>query len=781
MVVKTLKEKALAGVAVQPPVEQEKQMGLSVTRVITVLTCILLGLVLPRGNIYGVSAPFGVSLVSAVDGVGALLVYIATLVGYLLTGEVTMPLRYMAAVAVAGAVHWTCGVLPRVRHHKVFAPLLACGTTWVSGFLMGEAGGFLGVLLTLAEGFAAGGFAYFFKESFSYLVKARRRTAMTVPEQTGFILMGAATLLAVFPLEYYYISFARIAASILILMFARAGREQSGAAAGTVLGVALLLAVPDCAYVALGFALGGLLAGVFSRYGRFAAAGVYLISNVLLCLTTAADLRAAACMYETVAACIVFTLLPHRLDKLLRRFLVNGQTVPAVEGLRRSITMKLEVAATAMQEVAGTVDAVSEKLAHYGAPEIHMVYTRVQDTVCKYCSLRTVCWDKEMQDTQQALQALTPILKTNGRVRVDDFTGAFTRTCRRPQEVAQEINREYERFLERQGAWERLSEVRGVVTAQFKDTGDLLSEIGERFHGEQRVDTETASRVVALCEDFGMPVTEAVCLVNRDDRLLVEILAEDVGVCVDGGRWFREMEICCGRNFDRPAVLEMQGMVRITLTERPRFRVAVGVAQHTCTGEKLIGDVYEQYQDGGEAVFILSDGMGSGGRAAVDGVLAAGICARLFRAGFQPDTVLRTVNTALMAKSGDESLTTLDVMRLDLFTGRVRLYKAGAVTSLLKSGGRVSRMEAPSLPVGILRDTGFEKVEDTLKAGDMLLLMSDGMLADGVAWIEEYLKDSDLSAERMAQALLETALSKQRDSARIDDMTVAVIHVKEAV
>lgn len=776
-----LKEKVLAGVGVEMSAEKEKHTGLGTARIVTVLCFVLLGLVLPRGNIYGVTAPFGVSLVASVDGVGSMLVYIAALVGYLLTGELSMPLRYMAAVAVAGAVHWTCGVLPNVRHHKLFAPLLACGATWASGFLMGGAGSFLGVLLTLAEGIAAGGFAYFFKEAFSFLVKVRRRTGMTLPEQTGFVLIGAATLLAVFPLEYYYISFGRLAASILILLFARAGREQSGAAAGTVLGVAWMLAMPDRPYAAVGFAFGGLLAGVFSRYGRFAVAGVYLIANVLLCLTAVADLSAAACIYETVAACIVFTLLPRSLDKLLRRFLMSGQHLPAVEGLRRSMTMKLDVAATAMHQVAGTVDAVSEKLARYGAPEIGAVYRRVEDAVCRHCSLHTVCWDKQSEETLHTLQLLTPVLREKGKVHTDDFAGTFTRTCRRPHDIAQEINREYDRFLEKESAWERIREVRSVVTAQFKDTGDLLCEIGERFHGEQRVDTETANRVVALCEDFGMPVEEAVCLLSRDDRLTVEILAEDVGVCVDGGRWFREMEICCGREFARPAVLEMQGKVKITLTEKPQYRVSVGVAQHTCTGEKLIGDVCEQYEDGGRAVFILSDGMGSGGRAAVDGALAAGICAKLLRAGFAPDTVLKTVNTALLAKSGDETLTTLDIMETDLFTGKVTLYKAGAVTSLLKSGGRVSRMEAPSLPVGILRDTGFETVRDTLKAGDTLVMMSDGMLADGVAWIEEYLKSTNAPPEKAAQQLLENALAKQKDAVRIDDMTVAVICVKEAV
>ena len=272
-----------------------------------------------------------------------------------------------------------------------------------------------------------------------------------------------------------------------------------------------------------------------------------------------------------------------------------------------------------------------------------------------------------------------------------------------------------------------------------------------------------------------MPVEEAVCSLDHRGRMTVEILAQDVAVCLDGGRWFREMETCCGREFDKPDVLEMQGMVKITMIERPRFKAEFGLAQQTCVGEKLSGDVCERYTDGGKFTCILSDGMGSGGRAAVDGTMAAGITARLLRAGLAPDTVLKLVNTALLAKSGDESLTTLDVLEVDLFTGGVCVYKAGAAPSVLKCDGRISRIDMPSLPVGILQEVGFAVYKDALRDEDMVLLMSDGMLFDGLSWIEEFLRDSQGTAEQLANGLLQEAVSRCQDKTQADDMTVAVV------
>ena len=57
--------------------------------------------------------------------------------------------------------------------------------------------------------------------------------------------------------------------------------------------------------------------------------------------------------------------------------------------------------------------------------------------------------------------------------------------------------------------------------------------------------------------------------------------------------------------------------------------------------------------------------------------------------------------------------------------------------------GRVSRIEKSSLPVGILRDIHFERSTDTLTDGDILLLLSDGEVSEGVAWVEEALRDYD--------------------------------------
>ena len=157
--------------------------------------------------------------------------------------------------------------------------------------------------------------------------------------------------------------------------------------------------------------------------------------------------------------------------------------------------------------------------------------------------------------------------------------------------------------------------------------------------------------------------------------------------------------------------------------------------------------------------------MGSGGRASVDSAMTAGLATRLWKAGFGYESSLRMINTALVAKSEDESLATLDLLETNLYNGEITMIKAGAGVSLLYSNGRVSYFAEPSLPLGILRELSVSRVTDRLVDGDVLLIMSDGVSNEGVEWIEDLLnvfeKDRHMSLDELAETIAAQARERQ--------------------
>ncbi len=171
---------------------------------------------------------------------------------------------------------------------------------------------------------------------------------------------------------------------------------------------------------------------------------------------------------------------------------------------------------------------------------------------------------------------------------------------------------------------------------------------------------------------------------------------------------------------------------------------------------------------------IVSDGMGKGGRAAVDGTMASGLMARLLKAGFEPESALKIVNSAMLYKSTDESLATVDVTILDLFGGTADFYKAGAPATLLRKNGKAGIAEGATLPAGILQGVEFDHTVTTLSRGDIVVMMSDGAQNDGTDWIGVELEVwHHGGAKDLAEHLADYARRRCSDQNQ-DDITVAV-------
>jgi len=169
---------------------------------------------------------------------------------------------------------------------------------------------------------------------------------------------------------------------------------------------------------------------------------------------------------------------------------------------------------------------------------------------------------------------------------------------------------------------------------------------------------------------------------------------------------------------------------------------------------------------------VLSDGMGTGGRAAVDGAMASGLIGRLIKAGFGYDCSLRILNSSMLFKSTDESLATVDISVIDLFSGKTELLKAGAAPTLVRRSGRTGKAQSSSLPVGILRDIGFDKATIRLKKGDILLMLSDGAVSEGTEWICAELEAwGEGDAKELSEHIAMCAKRRREDNHE-DDITV---------
>ena len=172
---------------------------------------------------------------------------------------------------------------------------------------------------------------------------------------------------------------------------------------------------------------------------------------------------------------------------------------------------------------------------------------------------------------------------------------------------------------------------------------------------------------------------------------------------------------------------------------------------------------------GNEYYVLLCDGMGTGAGAARESREAAQLLQRLLRSGCPAEYALRSLNSlAVLRELG--GCTTVDLVRLQLDTGKGTLYKWGAASSYLLKNGQLRKIGTASPPPGLSHQSRETVDRLSLGGGEVLLLLRDGAGEDMLLrapWTAPEPSPGALAAAILEQGALEG-----------DDATVAVVRLR---
>lgn len=746
--------------------------------------CFGIGFIAAGGSLFDTYTPFGISVTAAVPFSGVFSSFIGSTIGYIVFSGRGNPFRYIAAMLAAAAIRWTLNDLKRLNRFSLYAAAVCFVPTLATGLAAMSVSGFRGDKMTayLIESLLGAGAAYFFSRTNVILQGTKSLGMLTVPETACLCFSGCIALLALSGIMAGPVSIGHIAAVFCILLAARYGSAAGGAIAGIAAGVVLSFGSENFFFINAAYAFGGLLAGMFSHTGRIVSSAVFILGICIIALQSGQLTQVVVLLYEGTAASVIFLLLPKNTGNFLSAVFFTGKKDEHSEGLRRSIIMRLDFASKALSDVSADVEEVAQKLTHIVTPTLEDVYRKAVEQACHHCGLRVFCWEHRDGVSIEYFQSLNEKLAKNSHIEPEDFGEDFQRKCCRCTEMSHAVNRCYQNYLASEAAAKRIDEVRAVVAGQFCGLGDILGEMADEYESYEFFDAEMAENIMMKCKDLGLIPIDVSCRVDHLGRMTVEAEIYDE----DRKKLKRplitnEISKLCGRHFDTPNITAAFGRCRILLSERPVLDVEIATSQHICGSGLLSGDHFRYFNDGaGRMTALLSDGMGTGGRAAVDGGMAVSIFSKLIKAGLGFDCSLKVVNSALLVKSEDESLATLDTVSVDLYTGQTIFRKAGAALSFIRKNGDMYRVETPSLPIGILTDVEFTCTEDTLAPDDIVVMVSDGAVVCGEEWIERIMMQwEDKSMQDLAHLINDEATARRTDG-HDDDITVIAFRIRPA-
>lgn len=543
------------------------------------------------------------------------------------------------------------------------------------------------------------------------------------------------------------------------------------------------------------FAVAGLLAGLFSGRGKLGIAFGFVLGHLLFSLQTVSSREIVAGLLHAGLSVGVLALVPHRwlrrVESLIPGSRANERLVKVREDhLRQAVSERLRDVGHLLHEMGKGFEAVNApETRERGDEGMSAFVSHLEQSLCRTCRSYEHCWKERPYQTFWEIVEFLSRAEDGARLDVEDMPPTLRTRCKQSRALAK-ASQESLRQLQVKERWRRqIEEQKRAVPRQLKGIADLINRLADQV----RVETGRSEEVELMLHDAlrsrRIPVHRVhVRPLGGEDRF--DIVIERVE-CLQHGDCSAGIEELVSGVLGHPYELWSHEPssgdghpCRLRLARRPLYKLTTAVTSIAKRSEEVSGDASATVHllDGRVAV-ILSDGMGSGSRAAMESQATVQLLARLLEAGFDLSFAVQCVNSFLLVRSTEESFATVDVALIDQFTGEVDFIKVGSAPSFIKRGGEVDIIRSSSLPVGILSDVEVRPLRRRLAPGDMVILITDGVMdsvdrtTDREEWVSRVLRRGETDDPR---ALVRVILERVRQVAgddMADDVSVAVLRL----
>lgn len=431
---------------------------------------------------------------------------------------------------------------------------------------------------------------------------------------------------------------------------------------------------------------------------------------------------------------------------------------------------------------------------------------------CRSCRNRDVCWGAGYSNTLDAVQKMTSALHRKGVVEREDIPAAFLSSCLRATSLISDVNAACEQTTRSIMENEKI----GSFASSFDDIGAILKDALDGQDEEYECDVETGSRIYELLCELGYKIKGVVVCGKRNKRVLIKGISPDSDKTGElGAALCRKCSQLVGAPLIGP-VFEMSSSETVMmLYSKPRLRA---ICSHGRLSADRDGEYGEILRDDGVSFYkhlsddvgacgdctrvfvnensyfysLISDGMGSGSEAALAAEVSSMFVEKMLLAGNRADVTVRMLNNFLRTENmglGRECSATLDLFELDLMSGAACFIKSGAAPTYICRSNTVYKVNARTMPVGIIKEADAKLTRFETKPWDIVVMISDGCCpeSEDCPWLVEYLSvlsgpDASAKTEELEgftcalkDKILHLAVEHAPTERHPDDISVSVV------
>ncbi|MDR0426498.1 MAG: SpoIIE family protein phosphatase [Clostridiales bacterium] len=394
--------------------------------------------------------------------------------------------------------------------------------------------------------------------------------------------------------------------------------------------------------------------------------------------------------------------------------------------------------------------------------------------VCAHCEKFAACSERGLKNAVEELAVST--LK-NGRAFVTDLPALLELGCTRIARMIAYTHTSLVKRLESDKKRDADERLKNELAAQLDAVGGIIGAAADRVGRPVSYDLELERIVLEELAYHDVICSEV--LITRGQETSVTLIARTECVKKDETLAVLQKLLKIRLTPDAEAASPVAGYSVLSYRQKTVYDALFGVAS-AAKEREATGDLHSFIKIGSDKFLMaLSDGMGSGKSAQRVSEAAISLVESFYRAGFDSDIILSSVNRFLIYAEG-EIFSAMDILVADLNTLSCDIIKIGTPSSYVKRRDSVIRLDGSSLPMGMVGEmTPFVDAR-RLNAGDLVVFVSDGVsdCFAGDALADLINNQSGLNPKALADTILEQAV-RANGGARADDMTVLACRLFE--
>lgn len=547
---------------------------------------------------------------------------------------------------------------------------------------------------------------------------------------------------------------------------------------GIICGFGVSLSGANLSYITL-FGITAIFCYIFKNQARLYTVLSSLIVDLSLSLFfDISNMPIYFSIIPTLIVCILFMCVPNGLvEKTKEIFFISNDSSSLKNILNQNklqVSKKLAYTAEVFYEmdksfrnlVKGNLDPKSAKM---------MVSQEVIKHNCEACPQKAKCLKGFNSELKKVFERLSDIGFEKGKITLVDLPAYLTNRCVRVSNIVGSFNNLLGEYKKYTSMLNNLDASKLLIADQLGGISHILNNLSQTTKQVVSQDHKLEKTIKETLIYNDIVPSEVVCFEKDATTNVVAMIVRNIDF--DNDRITKILnKICPTKMMLEEVFNQNNNLTYLSYKTAPTFDMAVGIAQTSKGGEDICGDTHSISKLADDKfMFAICDGMGHGKEANKQSELSIGLIENFYKAGFDNQTILTSVNSLLNLDKRDV-FSAVDVSVVDLKSGETDFIKQGATIGFVKSSKQIAKIESNSLPMGVLEKVSPKVTKTVLTTDDTVIMLSDGVVdAFGE---EDALQDYLMSLpsknpQDLAETILNRAKSRQKNYPK-DDMTVLV-------